>query len=167
MEELAGTATFHQTEPWSGPRSGTRTLYGPTGALAFAKQHGIEIQDDVRFVVEPAFIPSNAWAVYFRLKNLMNVRNFIQWTDFYTQGKIWVRIRPEVLMSDEAIVAVLGHEMHELNALRLLFARNNGVQRSQELYLLIDSAHGVLHHEAVAAGDALVLSLRRSRGLLP
>jgi len=70
-----------------------------------------------------------------------------------------VRVRPEVLQSDEAILAVFGHEMHELNSLRQLFAEG-GSMTSNQLRQLIQAPSGSLHQEAVRIGDLLAESIR-------
>lgn len=56
-------------------------------------------------------------------------------------------VRRSILDSDEAIVAVLHHEMHEVEA------------------PINDSTLGNLHWEAVDIGDQAVWQLRRDRGL--
>jgi hypothetical protein len=58
-----------------------------------------------------------------------------------------VRLRPDVLMSDEAIVAVLAHEMHEINHLRARL--EDGESMSAAAYLaLVNGKSGALHLEA-------------------
>ena len=48
------------------------------------------------------------------------------WSDLVHDktGKVPFRIRPDILASDEAIVAVLAHEMYELEMLRPLLQQN-------------------------------------------
>jgi hypothetical protein len=70
-----------------------------------------------------------------------------------------VRIRPYVLESDEVIVAVLAHEMHEINALRQMLALK--VMTAAE-FNEITNPSGTLHREAWRAG--LDLIIRRMRG---
>jgi hypothetical protein len=44
------------------------------------------------------------------------------WFFYTTTGKIPFLIRKDIMASDEAIVAVIGHEMFELAMLRSIFA---------------------------------------------
>jgi hypothetical protein len=47
---------------------------------------------------------------------------YIYWSDHYNiSGKVPFLVHPDVLTSDEAIVAVLQHEMFELTELREVF----------------------------------------------
>lgn len=164
LSEIEATAALHQTEPWAQVRTGTATIYGEEGALAFARQHGIEIPHDVRFTVLPEFVPPDAWATYGGFKGQIGGNNLIRWTDFYKQGNIPIRIRPEVLRSDEAILAVFSHEIHEIQSLRTIFSESGGAIRSGRLYELIQPPNGILHQEAVNIGDNLVRQLRVARG---
>lgn len=87
-----------------------------------------------------------------------------RWSDFYNKnGKIVVRLRELVLDSDERIVAILSHEMHELNALRELFEHSDGVMTSARLHDLIEPSSrsgGILHLEAWVIADELVRLMR-------
>ena len=111
----------------------------------------------------PSQVPDTAWATYGGVSILPGGHNLVRWRDFYNRGKIWVKIRPEVLASDEAILAVFAHEMHELKALREIFANRGGVMRSGELFYLIHHVVGAVHQEAVEVGDEFVISLRNER----
>jgi len=87
----------------------------------------------------------------------------ITWKDFYNRfGAIPVQLNPSVLNSDEAIVAVLGHEMHELNALRDLFEESpNGRMKATYLWRLV--ATGIkdnLHDKAWDVANDLVEKMR-------
>lgn len=65
-----------------------------------------------------------------------------------------------MLISDEAIVATLGHEMHEINALRQLF-QERGRMSSETLRGYLNSPSGVLHQEALRVESDL---LRKMKG---
>jgi hypothetical protein len=89
----------------------------------------------------------------------------ISWDQFYNRfEQIPVRVNPVVLESDEAIVAVFGDEMHELNSLRALFEANGGAMRAGELSRLIkEGIEHNLHDEAWDVADRLVAAMRESK----
>lgn len=157
-----GTARLHTTEPWTLNPSGSRTL---EEALAIARRHGIEIPEDLRFQVFDEFVYEGAYATY--AAGLMvgpSGENLVEWKEFYSPaGVIPVNVRTDVLMSDEAILAVFAHEAYELNALRKLFAESGGRMTASRLNELIRadvSVPGNLHDLAVADGDRRVLLMR-------
>jgi uncharacterized protein YgfB (UPF0149 family) len=66
--------------------------------------------------------------------------------------------------SDEALIAVIGHELYELNQLRRLCAERGGRLSAGELHgLIAPGATGNLHDEAWDEADRLVVELRRQR----
>jgi hypothetical protein len=75
-------------------------------------------------------------------------------------GKIVVKVRPDVLENDEAILAYFGHEMKELEELREIFAKNGGSLSAQRLHGLIGHPDGSIHQEAAGYGDEQVLKIR-------
>lgn len=67
--------------------------------------------------------------------------------------------------SDEAIVAVIGHEMYELNLLRRLFEESGGAMTYRRLhYLISPGIKGNLHDQAWDVADRLVASMRKGKG---
>lgn len=80
-------------------------------------------------------------------------------------GNINVFVRNSVRDSDEAIVAVLHHETHEIEALRDIFAKRVSLPAREYRNLINDSTPGNLHWEAVDIGDQAVWQLRQDRGL--
>lgn len=87
----------------------------------------------------------------------------VRWSQFYNNitGKIPVRIRPDVLESDEAIVAIFTHELHELNRLRQMFTANSGVMSAENLYRLVEEGFkNNLHDEAWDLANQAVLRMR-------
>jgi len=74
-----------------------------------------------------------------------------------------VSLSDEILSSDEAIVAVVAHEMHEVVGLRRLFeARGDGGMTVRELtYLVAPGRKGNLHDQAWDVADRLVVAMRR------
>jgi hypothetical protein len=79
--------------------------------------------------------------------------------------QLLVRVAQPMFESDEAIVAILGHEMHELNNLRRLFEESGGAMTYRKLYYLINPGiKGNLHDQAWDVADALVAAMRKARG---
>lgn len=153
-----GTARTHATEPWTRTRSQPCSI---EEALAIAERHGVEIPAYIRFYVCEAWIPPNAHASYLSL-GLCEGQAPISWQDcLNVSGQVPVRIRPAVLESDEAIIAVLAHEVYEITRLRACFEAKGGALQAGEIYQLISpDVPRNLHHEAVECGDRLVHALR-------
>ncbi len=73
-----------------------------------------------------------------------------------------VRISDGVFESDEAIIAVMAHEMHELNELRRIFEESSGAISMQRLHNLINPGiANNLHDQAWDIADKLVLKMRK------
>lgn len=78
-----------------------------------------------------------------------------------SDGKVTIYMRQSVLDSDEAITAVMAHETHEIEGLRIEFANNGGKMRASQFRDLVsDTAPYNLHSEAVDLGDQLVREMR-------
>jgi hypothetical protein len=76
-------------------------------------------------------------------------------------GQVPVRLGPSVFQSDEAIVAVFAHEVHEITRLRELFQANNGGLPAGEIFNLISpEVSKNLHEETVEIGERLVRAMR-------
>lgn len=158
---LRGAATtsesLHQSLPWKPNPGGPRTI---ESAIAFAKKHGIQIPEEVDLIPVPDNMVQGAYAEYAQLGKMGGAEKVSLKTLTHKQtGKIPVRIQESVLASDEAILAVFGHEMHEINSL-LTLLRVRGSIPAGEMYNLINGQYGTLHLEAVKVGDGLVLELR-------
>ena len=57
-------------------------------------------------------------------------------------------------------MAVLSHEMHELNTLRRLFVERGGSMLGRDLDRLINGRYGTLHLEAWRVAEDLVKRMR-------
>ena len=69
-----------------------------------------------------------------------------------------------IALSDEAIVALIAHEMHELNNLRILFEENGGVMPAGRLSNLIsEGIAGNLHDQAWDVADNLIIEKRKQK----
>ena len=99
--------------------------------VAIALRHGVQIPNDVIFVVAAAAELTGNLKCLFADGIMETARGpevaehsdgYVYWKDHYNRnGRIPFRIHPEVLTSDEAIVAVFQHEMFELAQLREVF----------------------------------------------
>jgi hypothetical protein len=147
---------------WAPNPDGPRTL---EQALAVARGRGIDIPADIRFGVVTGKWPKGRFAEYAQLGQRQQ-GDVITWEELYNRfNQIPVRLNPEVLASDEAIVAVIGHEMHELNALRRLFAESGGSMSVRQFRrLVIEGVPGNLHDQAWDVSDNLVGAMRGGGG---
>jgi hypothetical protein len=75
-------------------------------------------------------------------------------------GRVPVRVRPEVFQSDERIVAILGHEMHELNGLRSIMDQRGQISGAELRRLIMEGNPGNLHDQAWDVADDLVARMR-------
>lgn len=137
-------------------------------AIEIARQNGVEIEDDILLrKVSGKFLPEQTYAEYFRAR-LNDPSQSIRWNDFFSKelDLLLVRVEQSVFESDEAIVAVLGHEMHELNSLRRLFEQSGGTMTYRQLhYLISPGIKGNLHDQAWDIADQLVLAMRQKSGV--
>ena len=105
------------TRTWkNNPNDETRTI---EEAVLIAKQHGVVIPDEVVFFVDECEeLHADFLARGPEVSKLPRER--VYWSDLVHNRtkKIPFRIWSGILSSDEAIVAVFAHEMHELITLR-------------------------------------------------
>src|SRR6266404_6344668 len=84
-----------------------------------ARRFGVSIPDDVEFFEdEENDLSEDMTARGPKVTKLAG--SMVYWSDLVNTltGKVPFLVRPDILMSDEAIVGVFGHEMFELEALR-------------------------------------------------
>ncbi len=161
------TARTHQTEPWAlrptGPCSLDEAIALARQYLAEVKEPGLEdIPDYVRLVISDENIPDDAYACYLWIGEQAEDAR-ITWADCLHKvtHRLPVRIRSRVLESDEAIVAVIAHELYEVMHLRAAFAERGDVLTAREIHEHIAYDYpGNLHYQAVAFGDRLVRLMR-------
>jgi hypothetical protein len=156
-------------------RNRNRTKRTIVQAIAIAERYGIWIPEDVEFAeARPGELKG-------RLEDLLGgggmetargpeVREqpdgYVYWRHHYTSsGKIRFRIHPETLMSDEAIVGTIAHELFELAELRAAFMssknrRMNGTDYG--LQVAVDQ-RGNFHDQAWDAADRAVLRMRSAK----
>ncbi|SRR5579883_702302 len=103
---------FPTTMPWRpNPGGQTRSL---EEAIEIARRNGVRIPEDVAFYVdESGELGPTITARGPEVKRLPG--EHVNWSDLAHDitGKVPITIRPDILQSDEAIVAVFAHELHE------------------------------------------------------
>jgi hypothetical protein len=151
---VSGTAQNPRTLPWAPNGDGPRAA---AEAVELARRWGILIHEDIAFHFRDDVVPEGAYAVY----NTFDSDKRYRWSDFYAKGRINVKIRCSVLQSDEAIVAVIAHEMFELNALRMLFEQRETIPGMEIIRLVRTDVPRNLHDRAWDAADELVRAMRR------
>src|SRR5436309_1995666 len=85
---------------------------------------------------------------------------YVYWQDHYNRfGKIPFLIHPDILTSDEAIIAVIQHEMSELAGLRQVFfsSRRRRMNATDYGLQVATGSVGNFHDQAWDAADAAVL----------
>ena len=156
------------------PDGQTRTL---AQAVALAERHGVHIDDDILIRVDATLKPD----VFARYGNEVKATDRVDWNrltnnmlaprpgylpsywvsepieDSRRVMQVW--IRPDVLQSDEAIVGVLAHEMHEINWLRTALEGGAGMPASR-FHGLVNGQSGSLHLEAWRVAGDLVRRMR-------
>lgn len=152
--EITGTAQDPRTLPWAPTGKGPRD---DAEAVALAKRWGVVIPEDIAFHFRDDMVPPDAYAIY---NTFLSTRNY-RWSDFYAKERINVKVRRSVLESDEAIVAVIAHEMFEINELRRLFEHRQIISGTEIIRMVRTGVPGNLHDRAWDAADEIVRAMRR------
>jgi hypothetical protein len=129
-------------------------------AVGIAKRFGVRIPEDAEFFVDEfGELDKETTARGPRVTKLAG--SVVRWSDLVHDltGKVPFRIRPDILASDEAIVAVLAHEMYELEKLRPILLKGK-TSIEQFIGLTCPGNPGNLHDEAWDVADALVERMR-------
>jgi hypothetical protein len=151
---IAGQLPRQQWRP--NPGGQARTI---EEAIAIARRFGLRIPDDVDFFVdEIGDLDEMTTARGPKVSKIAGT--IVTWSDLAHDktGKVPFRIRQDILTSDEAIVAVFAHEMHELEMLRPLLRRGISIEEY--------GGHprpgnpGNFHDEAQDPADVLVGRMR-------
>jgi hypothetical protein len=141
-------------------------IWSVAEARSIASEHGIIIPEDIKFMaVDSTSLPKDAFAEYLNMR-AYSPDKMISWEQFYNRlEEIPVKLSRGILGSDEAIVAVIGHEMHELNGLRAIFEERGGSLPAGELRnLVVPGRPRNLHDHAWDAADHLVKKMRSQTG---
>ncbi len=122
-------------------------------ALEFAAAHGVDVPEYVRFFVSDDVQPDDAYAAYGR----MPPEGRLGWDDLVNKrtGAVPVKVRPYVLDSPEAVVAVFAHEVYELRALRRHLG-DRTISRQELGTLIAVDGDKNFHGRAWDDGDARV-----------
>jgi hypothetical protein len=164
---LGGAAEAPRLAPYNSNAGGV--IRNQQEAIDLARSYGVEIGDDITIGFMKNWTRTDADAEYFYRLRDYKPDDWVEWDDFLheTTGKIPVRFNANILNSDESIVAHIAHEMHELNALRNIFAER-GAMQARELNKLIATRRqgglaGNLHEQAWDMADHLVFKMREGQ----
>lgn len=148
----------YPTRQWKdNPDGQTRTV---AEAVEIAKKYGVVVPDDVEFHLDESDeLNCDLTARGPRVDKPMGER--VYWTDLVHDKthKVPFRIWPAILKSDEAIVAVLSHEMHEILALRP-HLESGEISIDDYVRHTEPGRPGNLHDEAWDVADRLVDMMR-------
>jgi hypothetical protein len=144
------------------PDGRTRTI---EEAVELARQNGVQVPDDVAFFLDDfGTLGPTITARGPEVRKLPGER--VSWSDLVHDqtGKVPFLIRPDVLESDEAIVAVIAHEVHEIEGFRRIVGERGSISFNEFIAHHSLDNPGNLHDQAWEIADALV---RRMRGEEP
>jgi hypothetical protein len=152
---IFGQFPRHQWQPNADGR--TRTI---SEAVAIAKRNGVQIPEDVAFFVDE----SGELGVDITARGpqvTKSAGSTVSWSDLVHDltGKVPFRVRPDILESDEAIVAVFAHEMYELERLRPILQEGE-TYIEQFIEHTRAGSPGNFHDEAWDVADAFVNRMR-------
>jgi hypothetical protein len=146
--------------PWHpNPGGQTRSV---EEAIGIARRNGVQIPEDVAFFVdELGELGPTITARAPEVRKLAG--DEVRWSDLvnHSTGKVPIIIRPDVLQSDEAIVAVFAHELHEIEGFRRIIRRRGSISIEEFIANHAWDNPGNLHDAGWEIADALV---RRMRG---
>lgn len=133
-------------------------------AVELARKWGVEIPEDIRFVVaRDGYLKPDTFAEY--MSRVFKPGDRVSWEDFLNiHEEVAVKIRGDVLASDEAAVAVIAHEMHELNGLRAIFEERETISAEELSRLISPGRKGNLHDQAWTIADDVVRAIRGEGG---
>jgi hypothetical protein len=129
-------------------------------AVEIAKKYGVTIPDDIDFHIDEANELNETFtACGPRVDKLAGER--VHWSDLVHDRthKVPFRLWAGLLKSDEAIVAVLSHEMHEILTLRP-FLESGKIAIEDFISQTEPGRPENLHHEAWEIADKLVDKMR-------
>ena len=145
-------------QPWRPNLDGqTRTI---EQAVEIAQRSGVQIPTDVDFFVdELGDLDADTTARGPQVTKPAGAT--VAWSDLVHDktGKVPFRIRPDILKSDEAIVAVFAHEMYELERLRPILQKG-GTSIEQFIAHTRPGNPGNYHDEAWKVADDMVERMR-------
>lgn len=157
-EPLRGAARYSRHEGSFRPNANgvKRTL---EEAIEIGARNGIAFDPaEYKLIVDPVLRAD--YANYFDLAHAV-AGSIVPWRRITAgDGRIVIRVQRHTLTSDEAIVAVLAHELHETQALQEEFARSGGSMPVERLRRLVESSGESLHNAAWDYADELLDRIR-------
>jgi len=129
-------------------------------AYQIARRWGVVIPDYVSFAIDKyGWLDEDTTAKTTTFKEPAGT--MIYWSSLFHKktGKIPFLIRKDIMRSDEAIVAVIGHEMYELEEMRKAFGETGAPIESWQAEAHADN-EGNLHWQAWDYADELVARMR-------
>jgi hypothetical protein len=144
-------------------------------AEAIARENGVQIPNGVVFFeAEPGELKGTlrGLAAGEKMETALgpgvveHPDGYVYWQDhFNVLGVIPFQIHPEVLTRDEAIVAVIEHEMSELSQLREVFlsCRERRMDATDYGRQVADDRLGNFHYQAWDDADKAVLRMRKGK----
>jgi hypothetical protein len=144
-------------------------------AEEIARKNGVRIPDNVVFFeAEPGELKGSLQGLAAGEKMetargpsvIEHADGYVYWKDHLNRfGKVPFQIHPEVLTCDEAIVAVIAHEMFELSELRQVFhsSRRRVMPAEDYARLVSTDRRDNFHYQAWDAADKVVLRMRKDK----
>lgn len=130
-------------------------------AAEIARRNGVVIPDDVAFFADE-YDELNATIAARGPTVTKPVGGSVRWSDLIHDrtGKLPIIVRRDILSSDEAIVAVFAHELHEVAGIRQVLAERRSITIEEFIGYHCPGNPGNLHDEAWAVADAAVRRMR-------
>ncbi len=125
-------------------------------AKELARAYGVEIGDDIEIIPTPRNEMIDGPGTRAEFLSFFN-KQYLEKSHFMNgEGKIVVRVRRSLLMSEEAIVSTLAHEMHDINSLLRIIDETGPIRKDRLMRLLQynylqpdGTIGGILHREAI------------------
>src|SRR5262245_33972027 len=142
-------------------------------AVAIARRNGVEVPEDIEFFEADPGELKGSLKGFFAGQRFETARGpemragsdgRIHWRDHHNrEGSIPFQVHPEILTSDEAIVAVFQHETVELSLMREVFTQSADGSMNASDYGIQASVGppGNFHDLAWGEADAIVFRMRR------
>jgi hypothetical protein len=130
-------------------------------AIEIARRNGVMIPEDVAFFIdEQGELGPTITARGPQVRRLPGEK--VRWSDLVHKltGKVPIIIRPDILQSDEAILAVIAHELHEIEGFRKIVSRRGWISIEEFTANHAWDNPGNLHDQGWDVADALVRRMR-------
>ena len=145
-------------------------------AVAIAKANGVEIPDDVEFLIAQPGELNGSWKGWFDNKEewvtakgppvTARRDGYIYWEDHYDPQTNTIRfwVNPEILTSDEGIVAVFTHELYELYYIRDHCEYHGWRMKADDYdYQTSSNERDTYHYDGWEEADKAVLRMRERK----